>query len=248
MRCCLSVAALLVACAPEPVRTAPPTASEAPHTVVAAPAAASPVEPTPATPAAAENDPRWHATLRAIAAGYQRWGRVDDEMRWAPGLCRMPTPARARISASEDEGTHGRKLYTLWARDPVAYGAPPSAMHDGETPGLSDISQVLVKEAWTPVETSQARNLDLLPAEHGGKLWLPGDRMGLYVLFRPQRTDAPTDAGWVYGTIAADMQTITSAGKVESCMGCHQSLPGRLFGLAGKGAPNGERANAPNSR
>jgi hypothetical protein len=27
------------------------------------------------------------------------------------------------------------------------------------------------------------------------------------------------------------MKTITGAGKIDSCMGCHQSLPGRLFGL-----------------
>ena len=244
----LLVALLLAACAPEPARTDPPNVSGAQALQVAADAsrARALVAPAPASDAAdaaptraepAENDPRWHATVRAIASGYERWGRVDDEMRWAPYLCKMPRPARARISASEDESTHGRKLYTLWARDPVAYGARPSALPaPDEQPGLSDISQAIVKEAWAPVETTEPRGAGVSAAEHGGKLYLPGERMGLYVLFKPTRTDVATDAGWVYATIAADRQTITAAGKIASCMGCHQALPGRLFGLAAPGS------------
>src|SRR4051812_33071032 len=34
----------------------------------------------------------------AIAAEYQAWGRVDDELRWAPGLCRQPLPGVAHQS------------------------------------------------------------------------------------------------------------------------------------------------------
>ncbi len=235
----LLTALILAACAREPARSeAPALASSS----AADPAASADAAPAPTRAEPAENDPRWHATLRTIAAGYSKWGRVDDEMRWAPGLCRMPTPARARISASGDEGTHGRKLYTLYAKDPAAYGAQPSVhmMPFEEPAGLSDISQVLVKEAFTPVETTQQRNMNLLPAEHDGKMYLPGEPMGLYVLFKikPLKSDpAATDAGWVYGTIAADMTTITGAGKIDSCMGCHQSLPGRLFGLQ-KSAPH----------
>lgn len=239
----LLAALILAACAREPARSeAPALASSAadPAPVAPAPSANAAPAPAPTHAEPAENDPRWHATLRAIAAGYSKWGRVDDEMRWAPGLCRMPTPARARISASGDEGTHGRKLYTLYAKDPVAYGAQPSVymMPFEEPADLSDISQVLVKEAFTPVETTQQRNMNLLPAEHDGKMYLPGEPMGLYVLFKPLKSDpAATDAGWVYGTIAADMKTITGAGKMDSCMGCHQPLPGRLFGLQ-KSAPH----------
>ena len=228
----LLAALILVACAREPARTEPPVefaSSAAPTPIAPAPVvAAAPIaNPPPDTAAVSTgtvaNDLRWHTTLRAIAAEYSRWGRVDDEMRWAPGLCRMPTPAKARISASDDTGTHGRKLYTLYARDPVAYGAPPSMMQATGSSGLSDISQVLVKEAFTPVETTQQRNMNLLPAEHDGK---------------PLKSDpAATDAGWVYGTIAADMKTITAAGKIDSCIGCHQALPGRLFGLQ-KSAPH----------
>ena len=39
------------------------------------------------------------ADLRAIAADYQQLGRLDDEARWAPYLCRLPTPPSALVSA-----------------------------------------------------------------------------------------------------------------------------------------------------
>ena len=39
------------------------------------------------------------------------------------------------------------------------------------------------------------------------------------------------DDGWVYGTVSADGKTVTSAGRVASCMKCHETRPTRLFGL-----------------
>ena len=41
------------------------------------------------------------------------------------------------------------------------------------------------------------------------------------------------DDGWVYGTVAVD-GSVTSAGRVASCMGCHDesATHERLFGLA----------------
>ncbi len=231
----------LAACAPEPARSEPPTAVEAAQQTAApaTPTATSVAEPAP-TPAPEANDPRWHASLRAIAAGYTSWGRVDDQMRWAPTLCAMPQPARARISASGDERTHGRKLYTLYAKDPAAYGAQKSFMPAPEVAGLADIKQVVVKEAFLPVETakpdhSMGLGRELMPAEHQGKTYVPGDPLGIYVVFQPNTASADTDDGWVYGTVAADLKTVTSSGKVASCMGCHQKVPkGRLFGLAEK--------------
>lgn len=237
----LSVIVLLAACAPEPTQG---TENPAPaQTVHAAPGpttqpvvAGGPV----AAPAGEENDPRWHATLLAIAAGYTEWGRVEDEMRWAPFLCRMPMPARARLSASGDDATHGRKLYTLYAKDPVAYGARKSMAVGPEPPAMPEISQAVVKEAWVPVVSEVPvsgmmggeRRENLLPAQHEGKAYVPGDKSGLFILFKPVKEDPATDAGWVYGTIAADLKTVTSSGKVASCMGCHQqATKERLFGL-----------------
>ena len=236
------VIVLVAACAPEPTQgtelPAPVQAVQA--TPSPAPAAAVQVEP-PATPVAPEeNDPRWHATLRAISAGYAQWGRVEDEMRWAPWLCKLPMPARARLSDSGDDATHGRKLYTLYAKDPVAYGARQSAMAEPDAPGLVDLTQVIVKEAWKPVVSdvpvqgtmSGERRENLLPALHDGKAYVPGEKAGLYVIFKPARTELATDAGWVYGTLTPD-GTVTAAGRVGSCMGCHQqATQERLFGLA----------------
>jgi hypothetical protein len=232
----LHVIVLLAACAPEPTQaTATPAPAQAAH---AAPAPAPAEVSTAAT--GEENDSRWHATLLAIAADYPKWGRVEDEMRWAPFLCRMPTPARARISASGDDATHGRKLYTLYAKDPVAYGAQQSAMAEPDAPALAELTQVVVKEAWTPVVSDTPvngtfggeRREGLLPALHDGKAYVPGEKAGIYVLFKPARADAATDAGWVYGTVAADLKTVTSSGRVGSCMGCHQqATKERLFGL-----------------
>lgn len=234
----LCLALLLTACAPEPARNEAPSppssaAAMAPTEAVASASviAAEPVAKPKAT-APEANDPRWHATLQEIAAHYSDWGRIDDQMRWAPTLCAMPQPARARISASGDASTHGRKLYTLYAKDPVAYGAPKSFSPGPEHPGLVGLTQVVVKEAFRPVEAAEERvGGGLLPAEYEGKRYVPGEPMGLYVVFKPTKPVAETDAGWVYGTIAADGTTVTSAGRVASCMGCHvDAKHERLFG------------------
>jgi hypothetical protein len=52
-------------------------------------------------------------------------------------------------------------------------------------------------------------------------------------MFKLEPGTPGTDAGWVYGTVTPDGKQVTSAGRVESCMGCHQDAPhDRLFGLA----------------
>ena len=190
----------------------------------------------------AANDPAWHATLTAIAADYASWGRVDDEMRFAPFLCRMPQPGLMHLSTSEDPATHGEKIYSLYALDPEAYGAPKTVAF-GEikppSPEIAGLEQVIVKEAFVPaaltgaaLETATLGSIqgEPLPATREGVAYGRGPRAGLYVMLRPRDPEGPTDAGWIYGTIAAD-GTITGAGRIEQCMGCHQSEPGRLFGI-----------------
>ena len=135
--------------------------------------------PAPAgssSPAGEENDPRWHDRRRVVAGAYESWGRVDDQFRWAPGLCRMPTPAQARISETEEDSPHGRKLYTLYAKDPVAYGAPAGLIAVKRTPALNDCEQVVVKEAWKPqaiepgAQDERFGPHQLRPARRGDKL------------------------------------------------------------------------------
>src|SRR5260370_25632258 len=88
-------------------------------------------------------EPPFHALLKKIAGEYLAYGRVDDEMRWAPWLCRMPMPGRAHVSASKDAGTHGRKLYSLFAKDRKAY----FLLAQGNA---VPVGHVLVKQTWIP--------------------------------------------------------------------------------------------------
>ena len=51
-------------------------------------------------------------------------------------------------------------------------------------------------------------------------------------MFREKKDTPGTDEGWVYGTVTADGKTVTSAGRVASCMKCHvQAKNDRLFGI-----------------
>jgi hypothetical protein len=56
-----------------------------------------------------------------------------------------------------------------------------------------------------------------------------GAPAGLFVMAKVGTADS--DAGWIYGTTARD-GSVTSAGRVETCIGCHEHAPrDRLFGL-----------------
>lgn len=210
-----------------------------------------------------ENLEVWHPTISGIAEAYVSWGRVDDEMRFAPFLCRLPQPGNLLLSKSGDAKTHGQKIYSLYAFDPVAYGAPPSMMMlppsskpDSKAKPLA-IKQAIVKEAFRPkqVESMHHNIHQPKPAVKDGKFYDKGEKAGLYVMFQPKETspDQATDAGWVYGTISPEGQ-VTSAGQVKNCMGCHQKNPKRVFGMAKKvgiapqaHGPNGEKVpNQPN--
>ncbi len=244
---------LLLACTATegPAESIPPHQEDDPKTISEpAPNPAPAVVDTPPV----ENHEHWHATLRTIASAYNAWGRVDDEYRFAPFLCRMPTGGRLEFSKSSDVETHGEKIYSLYAFDPVAYGAPATV--NLPLPGLDEkkrpepeVVQAIVKETFVPqhVEQPQHGLHDPAPASREGKLYGRGDPAGLYIMFKPKDTTAQTDAGWVYGTIAAD-GTITAAGQVKNCVGCHQKNPDRVFGLQRKlgyppqpRGPNGEK-------
>jgi hypothetical protein len=222
----LCLVLVLTACAPEPARSeasSPPVSAAAvtpgepaaPIPVVAAAPAATANAPNIAAPPEA-NDPRWHPLLQEIAAHYSDWGRVDDQMRWAPTLCAMPQPARARISASSHESTHGRKLYTLYAKDPVAYGVPRASRPLPNTPASLASRRCVVKEAFRPVEAAKERvgsvAICCLPSTRESATCLASRWVSTSCSSRAKPV-AETDAGWVYGTIAADGTTVTSAGK-----------------------------------
>lgn len=179
----------------------------------------------------------FEARALAIAAEYKTWGRVDDELRWAPFLCRIPYPGVARPSASNDETTHGRKLYSVFVKNREAYPMGPHA------------DQVVVKESWTaePVEgpgsmfRPEEYRLDggvspdadhFYPyAQADGGVFRAGAPAGLYIMFKLDPTTPDTDLGWGYATITKD-GVVTASGRVGSCMGCHEDAPHeRLFGV-----------------
>ena len=171
----------------------------------------------------------------AIAAEYTSWGRVDDELRWAPWLCRQPYPGITRPSQSDDESTHGRKLYSVFAKNHAAY---PDGPQDG---------QAVVKQSWVPelVDTDAGLGLNSYRSDAGaeadhfypyaqgdGGVYRAAAPAGLFIMFRLDPRTPDTDEGWVYATVSPAGQ-VTSAGRVSSCMGCHETSATheRLYGV-----------------
>jgi cytochrome c553 len=172
--------------------------------------------------------------LLAIAAGYLEYGRVDDGNRWAPEMCVL-SPSVGRVSGSADGATHGGKLYYLFARDREAYVTKADPQ---------PVGQVLVKEAWSAAEVkgdpdelprqlrSDAGGTYELLASRDGKHYRPGEKVGLFILYKDDPGKPDTDAGWVYGTVSPDGQRVLTRGRVSACMSCHETAPqDRLFGL-----------------
>ena len=164
----------------------------------------------------------------------------------------MPEPARPQMSAASDGG-HARKLYSLFAKDHVAYTA--LGVSGAKKP---DVGQVIVKESYVPEIASPSETVESDRQRHGlsGALGTTADHFdpfvregettyraskvaGVYVMLRKPASTPRTDNGWIYGTLTAEGE-VTSAGLVASCMGCHTRAPHeRLFGPAKRGA-NGE--------
>lgn len=212
-------------------------------------------EDTPAVTQAV-NDPDFHKALLDVAAQYESYGRVDDEGRFAPWLCRMPNPSVARLSDSKDADTHGQKIYFLFAKNHDAYYALNKQSPADESP----VGQVIVKESWVPKEVpaSEIRTplhairrsapvSDSVKSEgdvagaletfipfvrREGKVFHADSKHALFIMLKMDPKTPNTDGGWIYGTVTADGKSVTSSGRVQSCMGCHQEAPhGRLFGL-----------------
>jgi hypothetical protein len=188
--------------------------------------------PTPA-PDATGLDANLVAQALTIADEYRRWGRVDDELRWAPFLCRQPLPGVARLSDSTHPGTHGQKLYSVWAR------------HREQYPTKTEVGQVLVKESFVAVpdptarfEPARAATPAPIDADHfypyatkNGAVYRAGDPAGLFIMHFAGPDAKDTDEGWLYFTVSP-RRDVTGVGKIASCIECHDHAPhGRLFGL-----------------
>ncbi len=201
--------------------------------------AGSPDGPT-AAPKPLANEARFHAALKEAAATYETFGEVDDTMRWVPGLCRS-VRMTIHASQSDDAETHGGKLYWMFAKEREAYLRV--AKQD------QPVGQALVKEAWT---SRPATAEDLAAAKSGrrreresfhsdsnrtlerdGTRFTADQKKALFVMLKLGPAVKGTDEGWIYGTLTPDGQTVTSAGRVASCMACHVDAPrDRMFGLS----------------
>ncbi len=189
--------------------------------------AAKPTEPESSQP---ENNPSFHELLLDAAAKYSTFGKVDDMARWAPALCAAPPPPAPKVSKSADPKTHGQKLYFLFVKDRDSY---LKIGHINKPPTQDDTSvgQVIVKESWTQKKTAEKT----VGASNGttvGPQLTADIKSSLFIMVKTNPKTPDTDEGWVYGTVTADGTTVTSAGRVASCMSCHQQVgSGRLFGL-----------------
>ena len=189
--------------------------------------------------------------VAAVTRAYSAWPRLTRTPQWAPMMCAQPpahTHAIAHISASGDQATHGRKLYYLHALDPARYFSDTN-MSDGFIGQLSaaklpGIAQAIVKDAFAPKRAEGDALEDLKVALETGKKdeapfaydaeerqYVAGSAIGQFIMIRYAAAREGTDDGWIYATVDS-WGTITSIGKVASCMECHVDAPhGRLFGL-----------------
>jgi len=170
------------------------------------------------------------------AEDYKNWGNVDHRLHMAPLFCAPPPPSThvPRLSVSTDTKTHGKKLYMLFAKRRDEYLRIENA-------GAASIGQVIVKESWEAEELTDGKSDDLNQVEglsileKNGKRYRAVRPADLFVMVKWTSDSPDTDNGWIYGTVSPDRTTVTSAGRVESCMNCHQSAKhDRLFGLKRK--------------
>ena len=192
-----------------------------------------------------ENDARFHALLLTAARSHTAYGKVDDVLRFAPTLCMAPPPAPLRFSASKDAGTHGQKLYFLYAWDAASYLKSPRKDHykRADTAPIHEkkaAEQVLVKQAWSCVKAGEeGAEKSTSPEDRSrfvrreGGLFTTGERKDLFIMVKLDEKVEGTDQGWVYGTVTPDGKSVTSSGRVRSCMACHETAgAGRLFGMS----------------
>ncbi len=176
----------------------------------------------------------FHSRLLEIAGEYTSYSLVDPNMNWAPVMCAAPSgPPEPTFSSSDEEDSHGGKLYFLLAADAGQYAVSKSQP--------SPIGQAIVKEAWQaePVKNpsdetfakhSSGRQISRY-VRRGEQVYQAGKQRDLFIMFKTDPATPHTDNGWVYGVVSADGKDVLAAGRLENCMACHQDAGvDRLFG------------------
>jgi hypothetical protein len=184
--------------------------------------------------------------LLEIGHTYTEWTRVSDTAHFAPWGCLAKPPSGAQFSTSDDAGSHGRKLYFLFAKDADAYQRISRAgtLDYRDDSVESPAGQALVKQSWRAIEIDPADvprtgnasdfRAPVHPPDYlidGGRAYRAGEPGELFVMLKLDPTTPNTDHGWVYATLTADGSRIIESGRIASCMRCHRDAPkDRLFG------------------
>lgn len=194
------------------------------------------------------NKEQFHKELLQVAASYAKKNPVDYNLRNSPLDCRMPLPGVPAVSESDDQATHGRKLYYLFAKSARTYWQLTQGKQEEKKeqamPKVAEPGFWLVKESWSSRKLSveeyrkTARPLEFPAVSHfakqGDHYVEAQDKKGLFVMLKKAADTPDTDQGWVYATISPDGKRVTSAGRVASCMKCHeQAQHDRMLGIPG---------------
>lgn len=167
--------------------------------------------------------PKLELKLRTIATEYTKGELVNPAPLVAPTQCFLP-PTSILYSKAKAKSKHAGKLYYLFAkeRQPLA--------HKEQVKG-QPIGQYLVKESWEAIapsadtkQSSRRKGSRFVSntVVRKGKTLTTGKPADLFIMLK-QYWDTPnTDQGWTYAVVSRDAKTIKSAGKIESCISCHE--------------------------
>lgn len=173
------------------------------------------------------------ADILAAAAGYLKFPMATTDAGVAPAACAAaPSPPAAQLSKSDDDATHGQKIYYLFAKDAADYNV-------GQ--GEATVGQVIVKESWVAEQAAapkpgwqqHASGHQVSPiAWQDEKAFVAKEKGPLFLMMKFAADTPGTDNGWVYATTSADGTKVNEIGKLQNCMDCHKDAPrDRLFGL-----------------
>src|SRR5262245_10375312 len=111
-------------------------------------------EPEGASTPGQPTEQPFHQHIMKVAADYETWGRVDGKGHWAPVDCRSPPPpSQVFVSQSDDDKTHGQKIYSLFARNRDEY-------YSVDKSTTAAVGQVIVKQSWVPEEVTDSNEMD----------------------------------------------------------------------------------------
>ena len=171
------------------------------------------------------SSPELHGQLREIAGKYLKSQLVNPGPMVAPTRCWRP-PTEVLLSEAKKEQAHGGKLFYLFAKD-------AESLRQKEKVKIQLAGQFLVKETWEAVPVPKGNN-HRSSSEHASGQYLAntvmkdgfrlttGKPKDLYIMLKQSEASDDNDAGWIYAVLSRDGQTVHKAGRIQSCIDCHE--------------------------